>query len=177
MPLSEADLRSTALAVFRAWNDHDVEAVVGYLAGDVLWDWPVNVSLYGKDAVRDELTDTLTGFPDIHFPVEEIELFTRLDPPAVVATWTATGTLSGHLEMGLPVTGRSFHIRGTTLMRLRDEAVSEWTTTFDTFALLQQLGVMPETDELRFRAGVLTTMITDRVRTIVTARARRARRR
>ena len=37
MPLSEADLRSTALAVFRAWNDHDVDAVLGYLAGDVLW--------------------------------------------------------------------------------------------------------------------------------------------
>ncbi|KWX25763.1 polyketide cyclase [Mycolicibacterium wolinskyi] len=64
----------------RAWNAHDVEAVLAHFHDDVLFSSPVAARVLpgsggvvrGKDALRRNWTTALAGMPDLHFEVLDV---------------------------------------------------------------------------------------------------------
>ncbi|MCV7288316.1 MULTISPECIES: nuclear transport factor 2 family protein [Mycolicibacterium] len=64
----------------RAWNAHDVEAVLAHFHDDVLFSSPVAARVLpdsggvvrGKDALRRYWTTALAGMPDLHFEVLDV---------------------------------------------------------------------------------------------------------
>jgi hypothetical protein len=75
MPLP--DPQSFAEAWVRAWNAHDVDAVLAHFHDDVLFTSPVATRVVpdsggvvrGKEALRHYWTTALAGLPDLHFEI------------------------------------------------------------------------------------------------------------
>jgi predicted ester cyclase len=68
----------------------------------------------------------------------------RLEGEQVVTRWTGRGTNTGEL-LGMPPTGKEITIRGITYGRIVDGKAREAWIIWDTLAMMQQLGVIPET--------------------------------
>lgn len=93
----------------------------------------------GKSGFRDFVSTYLTGFPDGAITADEI-----IAEGDVVATrWTGRGTNKGEL-MGMPPTGRQVTVTGMTFTRIVNGKAREDWTTWDTLAMMQQLGAVPE---------------------------------
>ena len=96
--------------------------------------------LTGRDGFRDFVSTYLTAFPDGTITVED-----QIAEGDMVATrWTGRGTNTGEL-MGIPPTGRQVTIEGISYSRIADGMARETLIIWDNLALLQQLGVVPET--------------------------------
>jgi steroid delta-isomerase-like uncharacterized protein len=94
----------------------------------------------GKEGFRDFVTTYLTGFPDGSIIVDD-----QIAEGDVVATrWTGRGTNTGEL-MGMPPTGRQITVGGITYSRIADGKAREAWISWDTLALMHQLGAVPET--------------------------------
>jgi steroid delta-isomerase-like uncharacterized protein len=94
----------------------------------------------GKEGFREFVNVYLTGFPDATITVDD-----QIAEGDIVATrWTGRGTNTGEL-MGMPATGRQITVSGITYSRFVDHKAREAWITWDTLALMQQLGVVPET--------------------------------
>lgn len=156
-PMTEAQMHAVSEAMFRAWNDHDIEAILAHLADDVVWSEPsLDEPARGKPAVAADLKDTFTTFPDLQLPEEGYQIFPSADLEASVATWTLTATMTGFSKAaGVPATGNSVRISGTVLTRFREGLISEYTTYYDMLDFMQQLGLLPKSNGLGFKAVVM----------------------
>jgi steroid delta-isomerase-like uncharacterized protein len=96
--------------------------------------------LTGKDGFREFVTTYLTAFPDGTITVDE----QIAEGDFVASRWTGRGTNTGQL-MGMPPTGRQVTVEGISFARITDDKVRETWITWDTFAMMQQLGAVPET--------------------------------
>jgi steroid delta-isomerase-like uncharacterized protein len=79
-----------------------------------------------------------TGFPDARIAIESC----IAEGDTVVSRWTLTGTHAGPFQ-GIPPTGRPIQFAGMEFNRVVDGQFVEHRCTFDNFALLQQIGVIP----------------------------------
>jgi steroid delta-isomerase-like uncharacterized protein len=96
--------------------------------------------LRGKEGFREFVTTYLAGFPDGTITVDD-----QIAEGDVVATrWTGRGTNTGEL-MGMPPTGREVTVEGITYVRIADGTAREAWIIWDTLAMMQQLGAVPET--------------------------------
>src|SRR5215218_6844027 len=94
----------------------------------------------GKEGFREFVTTYQTGFPDGTITVDD-----QIAEGDVVATrWTGRGTHTGEL-MGMPPTGREVTVAGITYSRIADGKAREAWIMWDTLAMMQQLGAVPET--------------------------------
>lgn len=94
----------------------------------------------GKQGFRDFVNTYLTGFPDGTITVDD-----QIAEGELVATrWTGRGTNTGEL-MGMPATGREITVGGITYSRIADGKAREAWIIWDTLAMMQQLGAVPET--------------------------------
>jgi steroid delta-isomerase-like uncharacterized protein len=96
-----------------------------------------------RDATRAEDRAASEGWrrmaPDLRMEV----LHLVADCEYVAAHFEGTGTNTGEGN-GFPATGRALRVRGMTIFRLVDGRIIEEWTSFDQYALLQQLGLVPE---------------------------------
>jgi predicted ester cyclase len=82
----------------------------------------------------------LTAFPDGAITVDD-----QIAEGDFVATrWTGRGTNTGDF-MGIPATGRQVTVEGISYERIVDGQAREGWIIWDTFAMMQQLGAVPET--------------------------------
>lgn len=77
------------------------------------------------------------AFPDLAITVEK----QVAEHDLVAVHWTARGTNTGSGN-GIPVTGRSVEITGTTLFRLDDGRIAEEWTCANSLGLMRQLGLV-----------------------------------
>jgi steroid delta-isomerase-like uncharacterized protein len=161
--LTEAEMRAVASRMLEAWNTHDIEAILEHLDPDVVWTDPtLPEPVRGKEAVRKELKNTFTAFPDLHLPSEDFEVYVDAANQTGVSTWSFAGTMTGPLDIGVPATGRSVRMRGANQTRYRNELISEFTQYFDTYDLMEQLGMLPKATGLAFKAIVLADVMAGR---------------
>lgn len=78
------------------------------------------------------------AFPDLTITVDR----QVAENDMVAVRWTARGTNTG-AGNGIPATGRSVQINGTTLFRLDDGKIAEEWTCANSFGLMRQLGLLP----------------------------------
>jgi predicted ester cyclase len=85
------------------------------------------------------IRDRLTGFPDVKTHIED--MFVSGDRLAVTLIWR--GTHTGPYG-GLAATGKPVEVRDTAIWHFRDGKVTEILTLQDQFAILKQVGYLPE---------------------------------
>ena len=85
------------------------------------------------------IRDRLTGFPDLTTTIED--MFVSGDKLAVTLIWR--GTQVGEYG-GIAATGKRVEVRDTAIWHFRDGKVSVILTLQDQFALLKQIGYLPE---------------------------------
>lgn len=158
--LTEAEIRAVASRMLEAWNNHDVEAILENVHPDVVWTTPtLPEPARGKEAVRKELRNTFTAFPDFHVADDDFHLYVDTADQTASSNWTFTGTMTGPLDTGVPATGRSVRMRGADQARYRDGLVSEFTQFFDSYELMEQMGMVPKATGLVFKTIVLADVM------------------
>lgn len=150
--LTPAELEKKFLGFMEAWNDHDPEKVASFVTKDVIWIEPgLPKPLYGRDAVVARLKETFATFPDIHWPREDLRLFTSADPGFTAASWTLVATMEGRMAPGFASTGKSMRLSGACLYELRGDLIARHTIVYDSVSAMQQLGLLPGTESLAFK--------------------------
>jgi predicted ester cyclase len=96
----------------------------------------VHVGVAGPVA---RIRDRLTGFPDLATTIED--MFVAGDKLAVTLMWR--GTHTGRYG-GVPATGKPVEVRDSAIWHFRDGKVIEIFTLQDQFAMLKQVGYLPE---------------------------------
>jgi steroid delta-isomerase-like uncharacterized protein len=118
MPESHAEVTTEFLQAFAdAWNAHDVDALMAFMAEDCVFDTTVGPEVCGRryagrDAVRAGFAEVWETFPDAHFG--DARHFVCGDRG--VSEWTFTGTRADGL--GIEVRGCDlFTFRGGKIAR------------------------------------------------------------
>lgn len=97
---------------------------------------PANV--VGIDSAKAYYGNFLTGFSGIQFTIKDI--FGQGDK--LVKYWNFKGKHTG-VFFGIPPTGKSVDLDGTTLVRMANGKIAEEQDFFDNMDLMTQLGLMP----------------------------------
>ncbi len=160
-PMTMAKIRTVADSLVEAWNNHDVEAMLEHLTDDVIWAEPtLEEPIRGKEAVAAHVKDTLGAYPDLRVLKEDFHVFADTDEGVGVSTWTLKATNTGaSKETGIPATGKQVTLSGTNLFKFRGDQIKEYVLVYDALNLLQQLGALPKTDGLGFKALVMADIV------------------
>lgn len=162
-PMTDAGQRAFAKAHFDAWNAHDVEACLAMVTDDVVYeDAMYDNPARGKEEMAARLRSVFTAFPDMHFPEDLAHVYTNVEGGDCVLTYTFTATMTGALvapEGRIPATGRRVEVSGAAVHRFRGELGSHFTLYYDTLGMMQQLGLLPQTSGLGFKAVVLADIL------------------
>jgi steroid delta-isomerase-like uncharacterized protein len=108
------------------------------IARDYVGHDPANPEpLRGPAGVKEFVSTYRSAYPDARVTVEQ-----QLAEGDMVATrWTGRGTHEGDL-LGVAPTGKRVTITGITFSRLKDGKIVEEFQNWDTFGMMQQLGVV-----------------------------------
>jgi steroid delta-isomerase-like uncharacterized protein len=124
-----------------AWNDHDVDAIVGMHTDDSVFENHTTGDInLGRDAIGNAIRGIFTVFPDLNFETRRQYLRDDL----VVQEWTARGTHLGKMKRaGLEVepTGLSVEYRGMDVIPIDSGLVARKDVYSDGVTLLRQLGL------------------------------------
>jgi steroid delta-isomerase-like uncharacterized protein len=92
-----------------------------------------------KEGVRQFFTLFRSSFPDLAMEAHEVVV----EGDLLCVRGTMSGTHEGEF-MGLPPTHKRFEFEGFDMVRIRDGLVTEHWGVFDSMAMMQQLGAIPE---------------------------------
>jgi len=122
-----------------AWNSHDVEKIPSFFTDDCIYeDVAMGAVNRGKEEVRAFASGIFAAFPDF-----KIEITSRLVAGDREASeWIISGTQTGDLP-GIPATGKSFSIRGVSIIELHGGKIRRSSDYWNMAAFLQQVGLMP----------------------------------
>ena len=162
---TEDEILGVSEELFSAWNEHDSTRIMACMTADVVWRTPEK-TVHGKSAAEADVRETFTTFPDLAFSRDAFEVFSNAQASALVTSWRATGTMSGSAAT-LPATGRSARIDGTTLARFRGAHICEYHLYYDQLDFMQQIGLLPATDSVAFKAFVLGDVMVGKARAAV----------
>ena len=164
--LSEAQMRELSDEMLDVYNRHDIETWVEHLTEDVVWTEPtLPEPAHGKQAVAAALRDTFTAFPDLR--VSDLKVYPDVEGQSAVVTWSLTGTMTGALENGTPATGRRVQMSGANVAHFRDGLLREYTLYYDSLAMMQQLGLLPKSTGLGFKAIVMADVVALKARKVL----------
>ncbi|MFZ1311475.1 MAG: ester cyclase [Chitinophagaceae bacterium] len=94
--------------------------------------------IVGIDSARAYYANFITGFSNIQFTIKDI--FGQGEK--LVKHWNFKGTHSGNF-FGIPATGKSVSLDGTTLVRMSNGKIAEERDFFDNMDFMTQLGLIP----------------------------------
>lgn len=166
--LTEAQMRELSDEMRGVYNRHDIGMWVEHLTDDVVWTEPtLPAPVHGKQAVAAALQDTFTAFPDLQVLDDDYRVYCDVEGQSGVVTWSLTATMTGPLENGVPATGRSLRMSGANLARFHEGLICEYTLYYDSLAMMQQLGLLPKSTGLGFKAIVLADVVAGRARKVL----------
>jgi steroid delta-isomerase-like uncharacterized protein len=96
----------------------------------------------GPEGFKQSVAAARSAFPDWH-----VEIVDQIAEGDQVATrYVLSGTHEGELA-GIPPTGKRFEVAGTGVDRFSGRKIAESWEHYDTLGMMQQLGVIPPTEE------------------------------
>ncbi|MGE0283680.1 MAG: ester cyclase [Rhizobiaceae bacterium] len=122
---------------FTAWNDHDVNAILGLLTDDATYVGPLATDQLGGRALRREIDWLWAAFPDLWFEIESLD---HHDDESAVAQWLMHGTNTQPI-LGRAATHRRIRLAGADFFRFRDGLIAGIRSHFDSVDLVRQLGI------------------------------------
>ena len=109
-------------------NEYFTEDVTVVIPGD---------NIIGIEGTKNYYGNFLTGFSDAEFTF--VDIFGQGDK--LVKHWNFRGTHDGDF-FGIPPTGKSLNLYGTTLILMEDGKIRQEQNFFDNLDMLTQLGLM-----------------------------------
>lgn len=103
----------------------------------------------GPESEKKRATLYRNAFPDLRLTVEGL----TAEGETVVARWSCHGTHKGELN-GIAPTGKQFTISGVTIAHFENGKMIEGWVNWDTFGLMQQLGLLPATAPAKVAVAV-----------------------
>jgi predicted ester cyclase len=95
--------------------------------------------LLGPDGFKENISTYRAAYSDARITVDD----QIAEGDKVATRWTGRGKHDGDL-MGIAPTGKQVKVSGLTFSRIANGKVIEEYTNWDTFGMMQQLGVVPE---------------------------------
>ena len=121
--------------LFTAWNSGDAEKVVEAFSSDAVYE---DVAAGQVNRGRDEIRKWVAGaFRDIeHFKLEVVR--SSVYKGGGIVEWVWSGT-----DKGLFKTGKSFSVRGVSVIEARSGKVASYREYYDSATFMRQLGLLP----------------------------------
>lgn len=121
--------------LFAAWNSRDAEKVVAAFGKDAIYEDVAAGEIHrGSDEIRKWVAG---AFRDIeNFKIEVVRSSYYKGGGSVEWTWNGT-------DKGLFKTGKSFSIRGISVIKVTGGKVSDYKEYYDFGTVMRQLGLMP----------------------------------
>jgi len=121
-------------------NSGDVDRFGEFLADDFVEHEETPGLAPTKGGVQEFFRMYRAAFPDLRFDAEDV----LASGDKVVARVRVTGTHEGAF-LGMPATGKGVNVQAIDILRFGDDGLAhEHWGVFDALAMMQQLGVMPE---------------------------------
>lgn len=137
-PLSEETERVTR-AFFEALNAMDKTNPLDLCSDDTRFeDTAFGVAVAGKEQYRGVFTRFFGSISGVRAEVKSI----IASGEWAAAVWTFSGTQKGNFP-GIPATGKSFSVRGVSIVQVSNGKMKSRTDYWDSATMLKQLGVMP----------------------------------
>ena len=122
-----------------SWNAHDVEKILSFFTDDLVYEHvPRGENYRGKDQLKAWVKGTFDAIPDF-----------KIDMPLLLGSgdllaceWVMTGTNTGPLAPEVPATGKSFSVRGSSIVQLKNGKIQRNSDYWDLATFLGQLGLM-----------------------------------
>jgi steroid delta-isomerase-like uncharacterized protein len=140
-PARAGDALTTVEAYIAAWNAHDAAAAAGFLADDVeYYDASVGTPQMGREAARTNIIEAfLKAVPDSKWE----RLGDAVEAGDMVAfEWQFSGTNTGDWADGTKATGKSFSMRGASIVRLKGGKIGYQGDYYDALGFYKMLGLM-----------------------------------
>lgn len=136
-----ADFEDFVREYAAAWSTQNVEGILSFFTEDCVYeDVALGAVNTGKQALEEFLRATFAAIPDFH--IEPKATFAA--GPRAASEWVMSGTQSGPFP-GIPATNRKFSVRGASIMEIEGGGIRRNTDYWSLAALLQQVGVLPQT--------------------------------
>ena len=121
------------------WQTFNKEAILPFFADDCVYeDVALGIINSGKGEVGKFIEDSLVAFSD--FKVETKSVFSS-DNKKLVSEWVISGIHTGDFP-GLPATGKSFSVRGVSIIEFQDGKIRRITDYWNLASFLEQVGAM-----------------------------------
>ena len=118
-----------------AWNSHDANAVATLFTREAMYeDVPFGIVNRGPDQIQAFAEFFFTAVPDLHVSLVN----NSLNDGHGTIEWVFSGT-----DHGIYGTGRTFSVRGVTVLDVRGAKISRNSDYFDLATVLRQLGLLP----------------------------------
>jgi len=122
-----------------AWNARSVDQILACFTDDAVYeDVPLGAVNRTPDEMRQFISAGWAAFPDLRFEPTAA----AINGANGVVEWTMLGTHRGDFP-GLPATGKTFTVRGVSVMELSGEKIRRVRDYWDFATVLRQLGVLP----------------------------------
>jgi steroid delta-isomerase-like uncharacterized protein len=95
-------------------------------------------NIVGLEGFKDYYSNFVTGFSDVEFTM--VDVFGQGDK--LVKHWRFKGNHSGDF-FGMPATGKSVDVEGTTLVKMKDGKIAQEQDFMDNVVFMGQLGIDP----------------------------------
>jgi len=141
-PASDEDvLREMIDRDNRAWNEHDVDAIIAMHAPDMVFENHTAGERAEGSQVREHIARIFAAWPDIAFATRR--LYVRED--LVVQEWTARATHTREMRRGEIVaapSGRRVEWEGLDVIPFEDALVKRKDVYSDSVSILRQVGLL-----------------------------------
>jgi steroid delta-isomerase-like uncharacterized protein len=134
------DHAATIRHMYELISAHDIDGLGSMLADDLVEHEELPGLTPGKDGVMAFFRMYIAAFPDLRMDAEDV----IASGDKAVARGRVTGTHQGEF-MGMPATGRRIDAQLVDIIRFGDDGLAhEHWGVFDTMAMMQQLGAIPD---------------------------------
>jgi steroid delta-isomerase-like uncharacterized protein len=140
-PDSPAALEETIERYNRAWNEHDLDAIMSMHAPDMVFENHTAGESAEGEEVRSHIASIFDSWPDIAFSTRRLYVRDGL----VVQEWTATATHVNPMRRGDLVaepSGKRIEWKGLDVMPFENGLLKRKTVYSDSVSILRQVGLL-----------------------------------
>jgi len=142
MPSTSAhEARQVVHALYAAWADHDPTRIDAIFTDDGVYEDVAGGAVRrGKVEIKQLLSATFVFAPDFHVTLTSL----AVSGDTATTEWVIQGTQTAPTGVGsigeLPATGRTFRLRGASIVLLRGSRIARVTDYYDMATFWRQLG-------------------------------------
>ena len=143
--MSTKDLKAFERRFFKEWNKGKaatMKVIDETCASNVVWHSGNGPDIRGLKDYKKSMGDFFDAFPDNHLTIEDV----IAEGDKATVRYTITGTHKGEY-MGVPATNKKITLMAIEIDHIVGGKYVESWITYDTFSMMQQLGIIPEPEK------------------------------